>query len=204
MVLFSSHTKINLSPRILTDPPPFKSQLPPHNRCEPKPFRELYIESFEFVDLQQATRSPFYAMANLGRLNCFCWNQIITAIREEDRRINGISDTSVGHAEEIKKSLSIIERSGSLAWPGKDDPMTKETREGLEEDFKHLVDQTDLLWQTRDKIAAIRQTKSETRWNSLTNAFTYLYVPRHKLLFCWVATNFSALRLSLSYLEYTV
>ena len=201
LALFSTHTTINLSPRILTDPPAFKTQLPPRKSRESKSFREIYIESFEFVDLQQVTRSPFYAIAILGRLNCYCWNQIITAIREEDRRINGISDTSVGHAEEIKKSLAVVERGGSMTWPGRDEPLTKQTREGLEEDFKHLVDQTDLLWQTRDKIAAIRQTKSEARWNTLTNAFTYLYVtPTFSVE---LQLTVSALRLSLSCLEYT-
>ena len=89
----------------------------------------------------------------------------------------------MGHAEEIKKSLATVERGGSLAWPGRDDPLTMKTREALEEDFQHLVDQTDLLWQTRDKLAAIRQTNSETRWNTLTNAFTYLYVAVTILLF---------------------
>jgi hypothetical protein len=44
----------------------------------------------------------------------------------------------------------------------------------LEEDFKHLVDEADLLWKARDKNAQIRQQKSEVRWNTLTNAFTYL------------------------------
>lgn len=174
VILFSSHTKINLSPRIVTDPPPFQSRLPPPKRLEPASFRELYLQSFEFVDLEKATTSPFYAVANVFRLNCFCWNQIITAIREEDHRINGISDTTVGHAEEIKKSLGVVQRGGTLGWKGADEKITKDTQHDLDEDFKHLVDQTELLWETRDKMAAIRATKSEARWNSLTNAFTYL------------------------------
>jgi hypothetical protein len=52
----------------------------------------------------------------------------------------------------------------------------KESQEALKEDFEHLVQQTDLLWQNREKMEAIRQHNSETRWNSLTNAFTYMYV----------------------------
>ena len=176
VILFSSHTKINLSPRIVTNPPPFQSRLPPPKRLEPASFRELYLQSFEFVDLEKATKSPFYAVSNLFRLNCFCWNQIITTIREEDRRINGISDTTVGHAEEIKKSLGVVERGGSLGWKGGDEEGTLEIQQTLNEDFKHLVDQTELLWETRDKMASIRATKSEARWNSLTNAFTYLSV----------------------------
>jgi hypothetical protein len=139
-------------------------------------FRQLYLQSFEFVDLEKATQAPFYAVANLLRINCFCWNQIITTIREEDRRINGISDTSVGHAEEIKKSLDIVKRGGSLGWKGGDENITKDTKEALEEDFTHLVNQTQLLWDTRDQMTSIREHKSEARWNSLTNAFTYLSV----------------------------
>jgi hypothetical protein len=174
IILFNSHTQINLSPRIVTDPPPIDSRLPPPKRLEAASFRELYLQSFEFVDLEKATLSPFYAVSNIFRLNCFCWNQIITAIREEDRRINGISDTTVGHAEEIKKSLGVVERAGSLRWKGSDEKITKDTQHDLDEDFRHLVDQTELLWQTRDRMASIRTMKSETRWNSLTNAFTYL------------------------------
>lgn len=118
IILLNSHTKINLSPRIITNPPPFQSQLPPPESHRPAAFRELYLRSFEFVDLEAAYASPFYAVSALLRLNCFCWNQIITAIREEDQRINGISDASVGHAEEIKKSLGVVERGGSLGWKG--------------------------------------------------------------------------------------
>ena len=38
-----------------------------------------------------------------------------------------------------------------------------------------LVEQANLLWDTREKMAAVRQKSSEARWNSLTNTFTYLY-----------------------------
>ena len=82
----------------------------------------------------------------------------------------------MGHAEEIKKSLDTVKRGGSLGWRGREDEKSKEVQEALEEDFKHLVDQTDLLWKTREKMATIRQKSSETRWNTLTNAFTYMYV----------------------------
>jgi hypothetical protein len=174
VILFSSHTRINLSPRIITNPPPFQSRLPPPKRLEPASFRELYIQSFQSVDLDKATASPFYAVANVFRLNCFCWDQIITAIREEDRRINGVSDTTVGHAEEIKKSLGVVERGGSLGWKGADEHITKETQLYLDEDFTHLVAQNELLWENRGKMASIHATKSAARWNSLTNAFTYL------------------------------
>jgi hypothetical protein len=165
-----------MSPRILTDPPPFQSSIPVSSGNEPKSFRELYIESLEFTDPINAISSPFHAISNLLRLNCFCWNQIITAIREEDKRVNGISDTTIGHTEEIKKTLSIVERGGSLHWPGRESAAMKESQEALKEDFEHLVQQTDLLWQNREKMEAIRQHNSETRWNSLTNAFTYMYV----------------------------
>tara|TARA_R110002060_G_scaffold4293_9_gene6807 strand:+ start:878 stop:1159 length:282 start_codon:yes stop_codon:yes gene_type:complete len=92
----------------------------------------------------------------------------------EDQRVQGISDTSVGHTEEIKKSLSIVQRGGSYGWPGREESITKQTQADLEEDFKHLVEQTDLLWQIRKKMAAIQTRNSETRWNSLTNAITYM------------------------------
>jgi len=176
VILFNSITKINLSPRILTNPPPYESPIPPRTRSEPKSFRNLYIESLSFIDIQAAIYSPFYAVSNLFRLNCFCWNQIITAIRDEDKRINGISDTTIGHIEEIKKTLSIVKRGGSLCWPGREETVTKENMDAIREDFEHLVEQTDLLWQTREKMEAIRQRNSDTRWTSLTNAFTYMYV----------------------------
>lgn len=174
MILFSTHTKIDVSPRILTNPPPFRSSIPPRRSTEPRSFRELYIDSLDFTNLSHAIDSPFYAFSILLRLNCFCWNQIITAIREEDKRIAGISDTTIGHTEEIKKTLSIVDRGGSLSWPGSDDELMKESQEALKEDFGHLVDQTNLLWSTRDKMEAIRQRNSDTRWTSLTNAFTYM------------------------------
>jgi hypothetical protein len=126
--------------------------------------------------MTQVATSPFYAISFLLRLDCFLWNQIIAAIREEDRRIHGISDTTIGHAEEIKKTLDVVKRGGSYGWPGKDEPMTKQSKTALEEDFQHLVEQTNLLWETREKMEAIRQRNSDARWNSLTNAFTYLYV----------------------------
>ncbi|PMD37823.1 hypothetical protein L207DRAFT_584747 [Hyaloscypha variabilis F] len=175
--LFSTHTKTNISPRLLTAPPPFRSVLPRIEPLRPKSIREIYLESFDLVDLSQIAASPLYGVSFLLRLDCFLWNQIITAIREEDRRIHGISDTTIGHTEEIKKTLDIVKRYGSYGWPGQDFPVTKQCKVDLEEDFQHLVEQTDLLWDNRDKMAAIRQKNSEARWNSLTNAFTYLFAP---------------------------
>jgi hypothetical protein len=157
-------------------PPSFTSPPPAPVILEPKSIRELYLDSFEYMDLAQAAASPFYAVSNLLRLNCFCWNQIITAIREEDRRINGISDTSVGHTEEIKRSLGIVQRGGSYGWAGQQEDCARQSKAALTEDFEHLVEQTDLLWVTRNKIATMRQSRSEARWTALTNAFTYLYV----------------------------
>ncbi|KAH9208185.1 hypothetical protein DL95DRAFT_345754 [Leptodontidium sp. 2 PMI_412] len=177
VILFSSSTKINLSPRILTDPPAFGSELPPPASLEPRTFRELYLKSFRSVDVLHVPASPFYAVSSLFRLNCYCWNEIIAAIRAEDNRIQGISDTSVGHTEEIKKSLTVVQRGGSLGWPGRDEPISKQSQTALEEDFKHLVNQTDLLWQIREKMAAIQRRNADTRWTSLTNAFTYIFAP---------------------------
>lgn len=184
IILFNSHSEIDLSSRNLTPPPSFKSPRPTPTPLSPKSFRELYIETFSYIDLEQATVSPFYAISNLLRLNCLCWSRVITSIREEDRRINGISDTTVGHAEEIQKSLSLVQRGGSLGWRGGDSAKTIETRQALEEDFKHLVQETDFLWESRDKMASIRQRKAETRWTTLTNTFTYVYVnPAETILY---------------------
>lgn len=184
MLLFSSHTKLALSSRNLIDPPTFTDHRPTSRALSPKSFRELYLETFAFVDLAYASASPFYAISYLLRLNCFCWDKVITNIREEDHRINGVSDTTVGHAEEIQRSLAVVQRSGSLGWQGSGNQFVIETRGRLEEDFKHLVDQTDLLWQTREKMAATRRQKAETRWTALTNTFTYLYASLPLFLHC--------------------
>ena len=171
-----------LSSRNLIDPPTFADHRPTSRALSPKSFRELYIETFAYLNLDHATVSPFYAISYLLRLNCFCWDKVITNIRDEDHRINGVSDTTVGHAEEIQRSLSTVQRSGSLGWQGSEEPFVIETRQRLEEDFKHLVDQTDLLWQTREKMAATRRQKAETRWSALTNTFTYVYASLPLLL----------------------
>lgn len=134
----------------------------------------MYIESFSFIDAAKVAASPFFAISNLLLINYYCWNEIIARIREEDHRLRGISDTSVGHAEEIQRSLGVVQRSGSLGWKGNDEPQAIDIKNRLEEDFKHLVNETDLLWKARDNLAQIRQQRSESRWNTLTNAFTYL------------------------------
>jgi hypothetical protein len=155
-------------------------------RLAAKSFRELYIESFEFIDIEKAVLSPFYAISNLLRLNSFCWNQIISAIREEDHRIHGISDTSIGHAEEIKKSLAVVERCGSLGWRDMDLETTRGIQGALEEDFKHLVEQTEFLWQTRGQMASMQNKRAETRWTTLTNAFTYMYITPFFIIAQWL------------------
>lgn len=175
VILSNSHRTIDISPRILTDPPPFKSQIPPGNKHCPLSLREFYIKSLEFVSLADVIVSPFYAVSNIFRLNCFCWNEVITAVRLEDRLIKGISDTSIGHGEEINKAFNIVKRGGSYGWQGQDEPCAKETHEALIEDFQHLADQTELLWKNREKMASIKQRNSDARWTTLTNAFTYMY-----------------------------
>ncbi len=47
--------------------------------------------------------------------------------------------------------------------PTGEEQLTVEARKALEEDFKHQVEQTELSWKTRDKMASIRQRKSEMR-----------------------------------------
>ena len=177
ILLFSSHTKFALSSLNLTNPPSFKAPRPSPATLSAASLREKYLETFGFLDLRQATISPFYAISYLFRMNCLFWTQVITSIRDEDRRIHGISDTTIGHVEEIQKSLRCLQRCGSTGWPGGDTQKTVESRLALEEDFKHLIGETDLLWQTRAKMAAIKQHQSETRWTTLTNSFTYVFAP---------------------------
>ena len=166
--------KIKKSPRIITDPPLFQSSLPPPTEHNPRSFREVYIESLSYQDPALLASSPFFAISSLLLINSYCWNEIITRIRQEDHRVRGISDYSIGHTEEIEKSLGVVQRSGSLGWKGNDEPQAVDIRNRLEEDFKHLVNEIDLLWKARDKIRQIRQQTSESRWTSLTNAFTYM------------------------------
>ncbi|MCJ1357828.1 MAG: hypothetical protein MMC33_007824 [Icmadophila ericetorum] len=175
--LFSSHTRINFSSRNLEPPPKFNEPRPAAAPRAPKTFRELYLDTFSYIDLSHAVSSPFYAVSYLLRLNYLEWSKVITNIRDEDRRINGISDTTVGHAEEIKKNASLVSRGGSTSWKGAEEKWATEVKTALEEDFKHLIEQTQLLWETRDKMAAIRQRRSEARWTTLTNTFTYVFAP---------------------------
>jgi hypothetical protein len=166
--------KIRMSPRIVTDPPPFQSSIPPPTDRTPRSFREVYIESLSYQNPAQLAASPFFAISSLLLINSYCWNEVIARIRQEDHRVRGISDYSVGHTEDIERSLGVVQRSGSLGWKGNDEPQTVDIRSRLEEDFKHLVNETDLVWKARDKIRQIRQQNSESRWTTLTNAFTYL------------------------------
>lgn len=84
---------------------------------------------------------------------------------------------TVGHAEGIKKSLSLVQRGGGLGRKGEDVGLVKETENALEEDFKRLVRETELLWETREKMASNRRQEAERRWSALTNTVTYVYVP---------------------------
>jgi len=117
----------------------------------------LYLETFEFLNLEQAATSPFYAIHYLIRLNGCCWSQVVSDIREEDQKQKDISNSSIDHIEEIRKTFTRVQRGGSLGWKGSDTPFISEIRKYLEEDFKHLLDQADLLWETRNKRAQIRQ-----------------------------------------------
>jgi len=166
-----------MSARTLITPPTYKSQLPPRISQEPKSFRELYLETLEFLDLEQATISPFYTVHYIIRFNGYVWSQVISEIREEDQRLNDMSSSSVGHMEEIRKTFSVVQRGGSLGWKGSDTPVATQIKTHLEEDFTHLMDQADLLWETRNKRAAIRQQEARAREKALTNSFTYLYFP---------------------------
>ena len=139
VILFSSHTKVKVSPYNLYAPPAFSAPRPPKVQPAEQSFRELFLAVYPTLDLAAAVASPFYAVHVLLRLNYVTWSEVIRSIRMEDRRVHGISDTSVGHAEEIAKSLALVQRGGSLGWKGKDEPMALEVRTALEEDFRHLV-----------------------------------------------------------------
>lgn len=181
VLLFNSHTKITMSVHTLATPPTFSPSMdegiPSATAREPKSFRELYLSTFDFTDLREAALSPFYCIHPLLRLNSFCWSKVINNICDEDRRLNGISEgTSVYHVAEIKKSLAVVERGGSLGWGIRfpHPPLTEDTQARLEEDFKHLLDQSDSLWEQRKKMAAVRQRQADARSTALTNSFTYL------------------------------
>ncbi|KAK6505860.1 hypothetical protein TWF481_007750 [Arthrobotrys musiformis] len=190
VILFNSHAKIQLSPRTLCAPPPFGHPIPglspqsiptvssvsPFN--QPRPLRELYIDALALSDLTEAASSPFYAFCPLLKLNFHCWNEVINTIRTEDRRLSDISEASLGHVEEIQHTLAMIERYGSSGWQDSaPSERVKNTQTELIEDFKHLLNQTDLLWEERRNMASIRDRQRQARWSTLTNSFTFIFVP---------------------------
>ena len=146
ILFFSSHTKFAHSFLNLVPPPSFTAPRPPTLTQSSASLREKYIETFAFLDLAHATISPFYAISYLFRMNCLFWTQIITSIRDEDRRIHGISDTTIGHVEEIQKNLRCLQRGGSTGWPGGDSKKTVESRKALEEDYMHLIGKSIIQW----------------------------------------------------------
>jgi hypothetical protein len=180
IILFNSHLRMSLSVHEFVAPPEFGSpvnqELPAYNPSS-RTFREMYIASFPFINMSEAANSPFYAIHFLLRLNYYCWAEIISAIRAEDEAQNGISENSVDHVEEIQKTLSLVQRGGSLGWANSNSLMSLEQKTRLEEDFKHLLDQADLLWEARRKRAQIYQKGKDARATALTNSFTYIFVP---------------------------
>jgi hypothetical protein len=179
VILFNSHAKIKLSIRSLIAPPPFRlpleSDAPPKILTGPQSLRQLYLSTLEFIDCKEAIHSPFYATHFLFLLNGYCWNQVIDLTRDRDAKLNGISGTSVSQVEDIKKTFDIILRGGSLGWRHVSTPLEAETKAMIEENFTHLLNQANLLWETRNKMAAVRQQKRDARVSALTNSFTFLY-----------------------------
>ncbi|MCJ1407765.1 hypothetical protein MMC19_001836 [Ptychographa xylographoides] len=181
ILLFNSHLKTELNINSVVRPPSYEagsySHLPSAIKKEWKSFRELYISSLPHLDADEMVASPFYAIHMLYRLNRRCWSDIITAIREQDRRIGGISEASVSHVEDIRRCFDQVKRGGSLGWnPGSSATVT-ETKVKLEEDFTHLLKQADFLWESREKMGRVSHRRAEARWTALTNAFTFLFVP---------------------------
>lgn len=155
-------------------PPAFSAPRAPKVQPAERSFRELFLAVYPSLNLSAAIASPFYAFHILLRLNYVTWSDVINSIRREDRRIHGISDTSVGHTEEIARTRALVARGGSGGWKGRGEPLAVEVRAALEEDFRHLVQDTDYLWQERRKLAEVQKRQSENRWNLLTNVFTYV------------------------------
>ncbi|KAF3163421.1 hypothetical protein EYR41_008814 [Orbilia oligospora] len=196
VILFNSHAKLQLSLRTLCAPPPFGHPIPGLSSQsvptiskvsqynQPRSLRELYIDALKLSDLTEAASSPFYAFCPLLKLNFHCWNEVINTIRTEDRRLSDISEASLGHVEEIQHTLAMIERYGTSGWQdlsstSKEPPSQKvqNTQAELIEDFKHLLNQTDLLWEERRNMASIRDRQRQSRWSTLTNSFTFIFVP---------------------------
>lgn len=138
-------------------------------------FRELYLSALPFHDTKALVESPFYAIHILFRLSRRCWSDIITTIREQDQQINGISEASVSHVEDIRRTFDVVKRGGTLGWATSDSPVAAESKARLEEDYTHLLKQADFLWDSREKRAQLGRRKAEARWNALTNAFTFVY-----------------------------
>lgn len=178
VILFDSHLKTELAINAVIQPPTFTpssyANIPAPVPRTSRSFRELYLCAIPFLDPEEVILSPFYAVHHLFRLNRRCWSDVISAIREEDQRINSISEASVSHVEDIRRSFDIVKRGGSLGWANSPTPLTVESKTLLEEDFTHLLKQADFLWESREKMAAVRRRRSEARWNALTNSFTFV------------------------------
>lgn len=201
IVIFSQHTPITLSTRIFVSPPKFGKSLPSPPvtplTCA-QSFRQLYLTTLPTLPIHIAVLSPFYTMTPLFQLCFHCWNTVIWNVREADKRVGGISTTSVGHTEEIQKTMSLLDRYGSYGW-GIDDRVKKtveERRTMLVEDFKHLLSQTELLWDARRKWKAILDKRKDSKTSALTNSFTYMYVSFLSLtasirlrMYRWTYTN---------------
>jgi len=194
VIIFNQHTPITLSTRIFIPPPKFGTSLPSPPvtplTCA-QSFRQLYLTTLPTLPVATAVLSPFYMVTPLFQLCFHCWNTVIWNVREADKRVGGISTASVGHTEEIQKTMSLLERYGSLGWKTDDrvKMVVAEKRTMLIEDFKHLLSQTELLWDARRKWKAILDKRKDSKTSALTNSFTYMYVPS-----CFLASSPSYLR----------
>ncbi|MCJ1474964.1 hypothetical protein MMC13_003624 [Lambiella insularis] len=181
VVLFNSHLKTELSINSVLPPPPFLpttyDNIPPPVKQKMHTFRELFLSALPFQETKVMVESPFYTIHMLFRLNRRCWSDIITTIREQDQQINSISEASVSHVEHVRKTFDVVKRGGSLGWATSISPVAIEAKAKLEEDFTHLLKQADFLWDSREKRAQLGRRKAEARWNALTNAFTFVFVP---------------------------
>jgi hypothetical protein len=145
----------------------------------PNSVRELYLKSFPPINLQQHIMPPFYTIHYIFHLYYIIWGQKILEIFNEDQRVGGISDISFNGAEDIRKTFSLVQCGGSLAWRGSDMSSIAEIREPLEEDFKHLLHLADRLVETlervtREKMTSVNRQRADARRSVLTIAFTFV------------------------------
>ncbi|KAF2759124.1 hypothetical protein EJ05DRAFT_509986 [Pseudovirgaria hyperparasitica] len=181
VVFISSHSKVMLSSHSFLTPPTFTpdfSNIPTPQKPGPKTFRELYIEMLASSNLAEAALSPFVAFSPLFKLNCYTFNQLMYTFRQEDAKVEGVSELyPVNLTEEIRRSLESVERGGSLGWKASSTPFEQDTKERLREDFNYALKSSEMLWQAREKYNDTHHRRTNARISALANAFAFFFAP---------------------------